>query len=52
MPKDKESELIHTRVSSEAKALIASKAEEAALTESAYVRRLIYKSLGLIKKGA
>jgi hypothetical protein len=44
-------ENVQTRVSKRARAKIKEQASARALTESAYVRRLIYKALGLVNDG-
>lgn len=43
-------ELAQTRISKKAKAMIAKGAAEAAISEAAYHRRLVYKALGLIEE--
>jgi hypothetical protein len=45
-------ELVQSRISKNAKSRIREKLEVTYQTEAAYVRDLIYRDLGLIKKGA
>lgn len=43
-------ELAATRVSGEAKKLITKRAGDAAISEAAWMRRVLYRALGLLKK--
>ena len=47
-----ETELVQTRVHKKALELLEAKAGAAAISRSAWVRRLIYKELGLLKEEA
>lgn len=45
-----ETELVQTRVNKKAHLLLDARADAAAISRSAYIRRLIYKELGLLKE--
>lgn len=49
-PKEDNDELVQTRISKKANDLLTTRVHASALSRSAYIRRLIYKELGLLKE--
>jgi hypothetical protein len=46
----KDSELVQTHISKDADKMLRQRVEKAALSKSAWLRRLIYRELGLLKE--